>query len=174
MFKIWYKENTIKEKSSIVNLVVEKENIVEKIEPPIWSETEDGYSVIAKLEIPSIDLMTNVLSEYSENAMLVSVTKFWGANPNQIGNCCIIGHNYYKRKNMFYNLKDLNIGDEILLTDTSNLTIMYEIYSIIKVEPTDTSCLSQNTKSKREITLITCTSNSKKRIIIKAVEKRKI
>ena len=53
-----------------------------------------GYEVIAKLEIPKIELETYVLSEYSVQALNVSVTKFYGGEPNQIGNFCIAGHNY--------------------------------------------------------------------------------
>ena len=44
--------------------------------------TYKGYPVIAKLEIPKINLETYVLSEYSEQALGVSVTKFYGKNSN--------------------------------------------------------------------------------------------
>lgn len=169
---IWHEEDAIETQSyrqnKISNSVIEVE-IDRKIYE--WEETQKGYDVIAKLEIPSINLKTNVLSNYSNEALLISVTKFWGANPNEIGNFCIAGHNYYKRNNMFYKLKKLKKGDEILLTDRKNLTISYEVYSVTKVEPRDVSCLSQETNGKREITLITCTSDSKMRIIVKAVEK---
>lgn len=168
----WHKEQEIQAKD-IENDVQIEENIEETVVEPIpyqWEETEKGYDVIAKLEIPKISLKTNVLSQYSEDALLVSVTKFWGANPNQVGNFCIAGHNYYKRTNMFYKLKNLKKGDEILLTDRNNLTIEYIVYDIFKVSPKDISCLSQETNGAREITLITCTSNSKQRIIVKAKE----
>ena len=166
----WFKEKEIIAKSYTVNLTTENIVVEDIIKEPVWEETQEGYDVIAKLEIPKIDLKTNVLSRYTEDAMLVSVTKFWGAEPNNVGNFCIIGHNYFKRENMFYKLKNLKVGDEIYLTDTSNLRLTYEVYSITKVEPNDISCLSQNTNGKREITLITCTSDSKKRIIVKAIE----
>ena len=37
-----------------------------------------GHSVIAKLEIPTLGLTTDVLEHYSEDALLISVTKFEG------------------------------------------------------------------------------------------------
>ena len=47
--------------------------------------------------------------------------------------------------------------------------MQYKIYDINQVFPNDVSCLKQNTNFK-EVTLITCTSDSKKRIIVKAKE----
>ena len=128
-----------------------------------------GYKVTAKLEIPKIELETYVLEEYSTNSLNVSVTKFWGAEPNQKGNFCIAGHNFI-RKNMFRNLKKLEKGDKLYILDNKVGSVEYQIYDIYKVEPKDTSCLSQETNGKKEVTLITCTNDSKKRIIVKARE----
>lgn len=132
-------------------------------------KTYNGYKVTAKLEIPRINLETYVLEDYSTNALNVSVTKFWGADPNEPGNFCIAGHNFI-RKNMFRNLKKLKNGDKLYILDNKVGKIEYEIYDIYKVEPKDTSCLSQETNGKKEVTLITCTNDSKKRIIVKAME----
>lgn len=136
---------------------------------PIFPTEYKGWDVIAQLEIPKIKLKTYVLSEYSKKALLVSVTKFYGCEPNQVGNFCIAGHNYI-RNNMFHNIKKLKVGDTFTLTDKSNQTITYQIYKIEKVKPSDTKCLSQNTKGRREVTLITCTYDSSMRIIVKAKE----
>ncbi len=130
-----------------------------------------GYPVIAKLEIPKIELETYVISEYSEKALGVSVTKFYGGNPNEVGNFCIAGHNYIT-KNMFHDIKELSNKDEIILTDLEGNSIEYEVYLIETVEPTETKCLSQKTNGRVELTLITCTTDSSKRIIVKAVEQR--
>lgn len=128
-----------------------------------------GYEVCARLQIPAIELETYVLKEYSTQALNVSVTKFWGANPNQIGNFCVAGHNFV-RKNMFRNLKKLVVGDKIIVTDNSVGIVEYEVYDIFQVNPKEVDCLDQETNRKREITLITCTTDSKKRIIVKARE----
>lgn len=88
----------------------------------------------------------------------------------KFGNFCVAGHNVQK-KNMFYNLRDLEIGDSMYLSDNAIGKVEYEIYDIYSVTPEDVSCLSQETEGRREITLITCTNDSKKRIIVKAKEK---
>lgn len=128
-----------------------------------------GYRVIAKLEIPTINLETYILGKYSEETLNVSVTKFWGANPNMEGNFCIAGHNF-KNENMFRNLKKLEIGNKLFISDNTVGKVEYEIYDLYKVLPEDVSCLSQETNGKREVTLITCTTDSKERIIVKASE----
>lgn len=129
-------------------------------------EKYKGYNVSAKLDIPKINLKSYVIKDYSIDALKVSVTKFWGSNPNEIGNYCIAGHNYKD----FKNITKLNIGDIFTLTDNYNGLIQYEIYDIYKVLPNQTECLSQKTNGRKEVTLITCTPNSKKRIIVKAKE----
>lgn len=132
-------------------------------------EQYKGYLVSAKLEIPSISLETYVLKKYSVQALNVSVTKFWGAEPNEIGNFCIAGHNF-QNKNMFHDLKDLKIGDALFISDNNIGKVEYNIYDLYKVLPNDVSCLSQETSGKREVTLITCTNDSKERIIVKCKE----
>lgn len=129
-----------------------------------------GYDVIAKLEIPKINLETYILKTYSNESLNISVVKFWGAKPNTSGNFCIAGHNF-KNKNMFHNLKELNIGDNIFVVDNNIGKVEYEIYNIYKVYPEDVSSLSQETNGEKQVTLITCTNNSSKRIIVKAREK---
>ena len=138
-------------------------------EPEIMSYYK-GYPVIAKLEIPKIHLETEVLKDYSDEALKVSVTKFYKGNPNQIGNFCIAGHNYIT-SNMFHYLKDLEITDKLYMTDAIFGKMEYEIYDKEIVNPKDISCLSQETDGKVELTLITCTTDSKNRIIIKAIKK---
>ena len=153
-----------------------KENSEQKSAETIETENEEviseykGYPVIAKLEIPKIELETYVISEYSEKALGVSVTKFYGGNPNEVGNFCIAGHNYIT-KNMFHDIKKLSNKDEIILTDLEGNSIEYEVYLIETVEPSETKCLSQKTNGRVELTLITCTTDSSKRIIVKAVER---
>lgn len=132
-------------------------------------ETYNGYKVCAKLVIPQISLETNVLADYSESALKNSVVKFWGVEPNNVGNFCIAGHNF-KIKNMFSKLKDLKLGDKLFITDSKIGKIEYEIFKIDIVLPEDVSCLKAITENEREVTLITCTIDSKKRIIVKAKE----
>ena len=126
-----------------------------------------GLPVIAKLEIPKINLITDVLKDYSEDNLKISVTKFYKGLPNEEGNFCIAGHNYIV-SNMFHNLKRLEIGDMIYLTDRFKGKLEYYIFDKQIVNPKDVNCLSQETGGNIELTLITCTNDSMNRIIIKA------
>jgi len=71
---------------------------------------------------------------------------------------------------MFGRINRLNVGDRIFLTDGHGKTIEYVIFKIFIVCPTDGSVLCQETNGRREITLITCTADSRQRIIVRAVE----
>ena len=176
-----YKDNNIEKQNEKTSYVSEKVNTneeenntkdiqVNEYEKENIEENYKGYEVAAKLEIPSISLETYVLKKYSTQALNVSVTKFWGADANKIGNFCIAGHNF-KNKNMFSNLKKVKIGENLFISDNEVGKVEYEIYDVYTVLPEDVSCLSQETNEQREVTLITCTSDSEKRIIVKAKEK---
>ena len=147
-----------------------KENYIKAYPKEDVLEEYKGYKVDSKLEIPKIELETYVLKEFSKEALNISVTKFWGCKPNTIGNYCIAGHNF-KNKNMFHNLKKLKRNDNLFIIDNKVGKVEYEVYDVYKVFPEDTSCLEQETNGKKEVTLITCTSDSEERIIVKATEK---
>lgn len=168
----FYKENKIRLVEGRYESKLEKN--VEKTTKTITKKEyipEDylGFKVAARLIIPTIELETNILEEYTEEGMDICASKFWGPEPNEIGNFCIVGHNYNK-ENMFSNLINLNIGDEIYLIDNKNGKITYTIFDIYKVKPQNTFPLDQNTAGKRIITLITCVNYSNNRLIVQAVE----
>ena len=126
-----------------------------------------GHKVIGKIQISKINLEAYILAETNNNALKVSVTKLCGPEINGIGNFCIAGHNY---NNFFAKIKNLKIKDNIILTDTYDHSVIYEVYDTFQTSPQDISCLNQDTKCEKELTLITCTKGATKRIIVKAVE----
>ena len=137
--------------------------------------TNDGYqyTTIATINIPKLSLQYPILEgatgseEETESLLKISPTKFWGHDPNEIGNFCIVGHNYRNTK-FFSKVPTLENGDVIEITDLSGRTLRYSIYNKYEVVPEDLSCTSQLTNGKKEITLITCTNDSKMRVIVKA------
>ena len=126
-----------------------------------------GFEIIGKIEIPKLKVEKYILSKTSTKSLKVSVTKVCGPEINEIGNFCIAGHNYNK---IFGKIKTLEKDDQIILTDVYGNSSIYEIYDIYKTSPKDTSCLTQDTSSEKELTLITCTAGATKRVIVKAVE----
>ena len=128
-----------------------------------------GYKVVGFIEIPKIEIKYPILSETTEESMLISVTKFWGPDINKEGNFTIAGHNNYSGT-MFGKTKKLELGDIIKLTDLNNNTVDYIIFDKYSVDPNDTSCVDCVEQGKRETTLITCTKGHEERLIIKARE----
>lgn len=135
------------------------------------SVASDGtvYFTIGVINIPSINVNYPILSTYSDALLKISPCKFWGPNPNEVGNLCIAGHNY-KNSKFFSKVPNMELGDTIEITDLGGNTIVYAIYDKYIVNPDELECTSQMTNGKREITLITCTNDNKQRHIIKARE----
>lgn len=138
---------------------------------PLTYTSSNGktYDVDCVLNIPSLGINYPVLKEYNEANLKVSLNKFWGCNPNEVGNYVIAGHNY-KNKKMFGKLSQIKVGEICEITDLQGTTLQYKIYDKYVVEPDNTYCTSQLTDGKKEITLITCTNYGKQRLIVKARE----
>ena len=68
----------------------------------------------------------------------------------------------------FSNNKKLKNGDKIYITDNSGKKLTYTIYDKFETSDTDTSFYQRDTEGKAEITLSTCTDDSKARLIILA------
>lgn len=173
------RDSTIKQSNSndVMIIVLDKNSsddannkIQEDVTTPISTtyQGSDGkeYSTEAVITIPSINISYPVLTETSDKLLEISVNKYWGPSPNEIGNYCIVGHNYRNGK-MFGKLSELVNGDIVELEDLSGRTIKYKVYNKYVVEPTDTRCTSQLTNGKRELTLITCTNYGQQRLVVK-------
>lgn len=143
------------------------------VNPEVYT-TESGakYTTNSIVTIPSLDISYPVLTTAQESideVLKISLVKFWGGDPNEVGNYVVVGHNY-KNKKMFGKLSGINIGDEVELTDLTGRTLKYQVYDKYKVDPNDTRCTSQRTNGNKEITLITCTNYGTQRLVVKARE----
>ncbi len=133
------------------------------------------YTTIGTVNIPKINVTYPILdgitdsAEETEELLKIAPTKFWGPELNEVGNFCLVGHNY--RNNRFFSkVPTLEAGDIIEITDLAGKKLQYKVYNKYQVDPTDVSCTTQLTNGKKEITLITCTDDSKLRVIVKARE----
>lgn len=133
------------------------------------AKASDGttYYTIGRIYIPKINVDYPILSETTTELLKISPCKFWGADPNQVGNFCIVGHNYRNTK-FFSKVPTLEYGDIIEITDLSGKTVKYSVYDKHEVDPDNTVDTTQLTNGRTEITLITCTNDSKRRVIVKA------
>lgn len=136
----------------------------------LTAKSGQQYSIVAVINIPKIDVNYPILSITTDELLKISPTKFFGPEANEVGNYCIVGHNY-RNKRFFSKVPTLVNGDIIELTNyKTKETLKYVVYDKYIVDPEDTSCTTQKTNGKKEITLITCTNDSKRRYIIKATE----
>lgn len=128
-----------------------------------------SYFVIGIINIPKINIEYPILSDTTDEFLKIAPCRFYGPYPNKEGNMCIAGHNY-DDGNFFSNLYKLNMGDIINIYDSNNNLVSYVIYDKYETSQNDTTCTSQDTNDKREVTLVTCNNVNKNRLIIKAKE----
>lgn len=160
-------EKDVEETLSIIEQEFEKSD--KKNENEILDVEYKGYKVEGIIEIPKIDIKYPILNVTNEDAMKISITKFWGPDANEIGNFTMAGHNN-KDGTMFGKTKYLQIGDIIKITNLKNETIEYKVFKIYTIEPNDVSIVESVEPDTREITLITCTNGHANRLITKARE----
>ena len=129
-----------------------------------------GYNVEGKIQIPAIKLEYPILEKTTPSSIEAAVAILYSANGlNQPGNTVISGHNY-RNGSFFGNNDKLKLGDKVYITDNSGTKLKYNIYNIYETSPDDGDFIMRDTNGKREISLQTCTDNSKGRLIIWAVE----
>lgn len=129
------------------------------------------YETIGVVKIPKLNITYPILSQTTDALMKVAPCKFHGASPNEVGNLCIIAHNYRRKGVFFSDVPDLENGDIVEIQDLSQRTIQYEVYDVHIVMPDNVSDTSQKTNGRKEVTLITCTDNSEQRVIVRCKEK---
>ena len=126
-----------------------------------------GFGVVGTMNIPSINFMYPVLEKVTPKSIETAVAVLYpvGQEVNQVGNLVIIGHNY--RNGLFFsNLKRVQLNDKIYITDNSGNRLTYTVYNKFETTPEDTSFYQRDTNGKPEVTLSTCTDDSKARTII--------
>lgn len=134
------------------------------------ASTGEKYTVIGRVRIPKINVDYPIISYCTDGLLKIAPCKFWGADPNEVGNLCIAGHNYRNSKFFSKVPKLIGVGDIIEITDLLDRTLQYEVYDKYTVSPEDASATTQLTNGRKEITLVTCTDDSKLRVIVKAKE----
>ncbi len=130
-------------------------------------KTYKGFVVLGTIEIPKTGIKYPVLEKVTTKSMEAAVAMLFGSGLNQPGNTVIIGHNY--RNGMFFSdNKKLSNGDKIYITDNSGKKISYTIYDKFQTTPEDSSFYQRDTNGIPEVTLSTCTDDTKNRLIIEA------
>ena len=145
------------------------QSTLDEFQKAIKKEKVATYEVKGRIQIPKTKVDYPVLESVTKKSLEVAVGIAYGPGLNEVGNTIIYGHNY--RNDLFFSKnKTLSNGDRILITDQMNNTITYIIYNIYQTDPSDASFFTRDTQGRREISLQTCTDDSKARIIIWAAE----
>ena len=131
----------------------------------ILSTTLKGYSVIAELDIPKLDLKLPVLSMTSDKALKISVCCYMGSSPGEVGNLVIVGHNY-KNGAHFGRLDKMGVGDTIILTGKDGKSYTYTVYKVEDINPDDAEKLDDNQYDK-EASLLTCETHGNGRLLVR-------
>lgn len=131
------------------------------------SKKYKGFEMAGTIEIPATNVKQVILaqSELGKKALETAVIEIYGNGLNQPGNTTLAGHNY-RNGQFFSNNKKLNIGDKIYITDLSGQRLSYTIYNKYEAEENESDYMTRDTQGAIEISLSTCTDDSKARLII--------
>lgn len=156
--------NEVKVKNVISEIINKEYENAEEIDVQI-----DGYKVIGIIKIPKINLEYPILETSNTDTLKLSIVKFWGPDLNQKGNVVLAGHNYANGV-FFGDLKMLEQGDVIEITDKHRNTIKYEVDKTYVVDTNDVSIVLPEKSGKKELTLYTCTNGKANRLVVRAIE----
>ena len=171
-------ESNVNQESNNNNVIANSNSTITDIEDTYGdtstgtgkTTTYKGFVVVGTIQIPSIDVKYPILEVNTKKSLETSVVLMYTSNGlNEIGNSVVIGHNY-RNGTMFSNIKKLENGDIIYITDTTGRKVKYTVYSIYRTSGSDSKYITRNTQGKREISLSTCTDDSKARTIVLAKE----
>lgn len=125
------------------------------------------YTILGKIEIPSIGFKSVIIKENTYSAMSVGVIKTYGSDLNEPGGFVLSGHNFRGKSVFLYNIRTLKNSDKIYITDTNGRKIEYSVYSVERnVSPTETSYMQ--IYDGLHVTMVTCENGGKSRIVVKA------
>lgn len=154
---------------SLTTLYQNLEDTQNTVRPQKVQVTYSNPFVIGMIRIDKINVNYPILSESNRDLLKISLCRFAGPMPNEIGNLCIAGHNYVDYK-MFSRLHELENGDVIDIYDLNGTKITYIVFDKFEVKPNDLSCTSQNVGENKIVTLLTCNNVNGKRTVVKAKE----
>lgn len=144
--------------------IVQKEKVEDIIIDKIKIKDYEGYLYIPKLEYKGL------IKTGESNKVLDSNNILFLDNGSRLydefGNIVLAGHN---NRYVFSILYKLDISDEVIIYEDNNEYI-FEIYEKQIVKITDTYILD-NVFDKKIITLITCTKDNQKRLVLKGTLK---
>ena len=137
---------------------------VEKEKKPEKAQLEEGKG-IGILNIPKINLEIGIIEGVSYEDIKYVVGHFPGSPmPGEKGNFSIAGHRISYFGQAFKDIDKLEKGDKVKVTYNGK-EYTYEVTDMYEVTPNETEAL--NPTKDATITIVTCTTDAKNRVIVK-------
>jgi sortase A len=122
-------------------------------------------------EIPSLDIKVPVLEGTDSKALQASAGHFEGTGSLGHGNYCIAGHNSTIYAEVFNDIDQIQIGDEMYLIDTDENRTRY-IYVVTEYNIVDPHAVEVlNDYGDDRLTVISCTDDGEYRQVIVGILK---
>ena len=122
--------------------------------------------VIGLIEIETLDLKYAVLEGTESHELSCGIGHITDtAGIGEKGNCVLAGHNGSRHGTFFTNLKTMEMGEIVKLTDKEGNSYSYVVESMEIVGPYENSVKAQGEEA--ELTLITCENKGTMRLIVK-------
>lgn len=169
--KILFERESKKEVYEFLENDIAKNNVLEVSNENIGAKEvyEDTYKgdKIGVIEIPSLGIEHIIVEGTEQEQIKKNVGHFENTSmPGEYGNFSLAGHRNNLYNEVFKGLADVEIGTEIIIK-ALNGEFRYKIYKKEVIEPENFDVLNQDL-SRKEMTMITCTKDSKKRVCVKA------
>ena len=122
--------------------------------------------VIGLIEIEALDIKYAVLEGTGNHELSCGIGHITDtAGIGEVGNCVLAGHNGSRHSIFFTNLKTIEPGDIVKLTDKEGRQYLYEVENMEVVGPYENSVKNQGEDAK--LTLITCENKGTMRRIVR-------
>ena len=120
--------------------------------------TPDGHAVLGILRMEALSIELPVLAQWSYTLLDVSPCRYSGSVAG--GNLVILGHSYDSH---FRPLRQAEVGMSVELTDAAGLLHRYRVAEVETVARSNGDALP----SSYPLTLFTCTSDSRHRVLVR-------
>lgn len=128
-----------------------------------------GQKCIGIITIETINLIYPVVEGVETDNIGVAIGHFPdSAAIGAEGNCAMAGHNGGTYGRYFGDIKNLKVGDEVILTNTKGEEYKYYVTESFVVEPTDVYVVGDLGVEGKYLTMVTCTQHGSKRLIVRA------
>lgn len=131
--------------------------VTPEMEMPV--ETIAQYDYIGVLEVPDLNLVLPVISEWSYPALKVAPCRYGGSAYQD--DLLIAAHNY---RSHFGLLNQLSAGDMVIFTDMEGNVFYYEVVLSEILEPT---AVVEMESGGFDLTLFTCTLGGQNRVTVR-------